>query len=479
MTIFDKIYAVFSSQFREEFYNFQNDAMFQRICDCVGVVHVQEGNSDKLLGSWESVRKAHDVLTAYIFLRSLNTPMNCFGEVARSRTESFADLPNGTNLNLTSSKVLETRAQMHVGTIPVVVNMDSDTVQRDYIQTEDSDETDLDPHYKAEIGKLKPEYDVDGCVMYNCDMCSYVGHKQHNLVVHKIRTHIRPYKCGRCSRGFGLRKDLRRHHNNKRSCTRYGKDYKQQLCREWRTRLDMHLLNIEETNKQEVTSNEGFTQSEDTRIDDNCSSTSQQKDTDQTNPSYDQIIKSEMDTEKSMELKETPSLGKAGASIENVYSRTSDLSTSEVDQKQFYSNPTTELEIKPISYKQMEDPSTNMVDAEKIFMKNKPAAFTATQLYEKQYNSGIIKSEHETESTSYIPLSNPDNREKVQIKCHTCNFISSKKQQVEDHIKRVHCKQYECTFCGSMFGMTKDLNRHYRRTHGVHLRYQDREREKL
>ena len=171
MTIFDKIYAVFSPQFGEEFYNFQNDVMFQRICDCVGVVHVQEDNSDKLLGSWESVKKAHDVLTAYILLRSLNTPMNCFEELPSS--SAYIASSEGANKMFTLSGSRETRAQIPVSAVPDVENTDSDMVQKDYIQTEEGDEINLDPHYKALLGQVKPEYDLDGNVTYHCDICSY------------------------------------------------------------------------------------------------------------------------------------------------------------------------------------------------------------------------------------------------------------------------------------------------------------------
>ncbi|XP_062577177.1 zinc finger protein 224-like [Saccostrea cucullata] len=451
MTIFDQTYAVFSPKFREEFYNFPNDAMFQRICDCVGVVYVQEDDGDKLLGSWESVKKAHDVLAAYLLLKSLSTPM------AFSDKSEKTSLLTSTDFDKSERRTSPSATETHVSfaSAPSGFNMNGEVFQKDYMHFEEGDESfDLDPHYKAELGKVKPQYDDEGRVVYNCDICSYFGHKRHNLVVHKIRTHIRPYKCGNCGRGFGLRKDLRRHHNNKRNCSSYGKDYKRH-CGERRLKLkDLRFLNLDDTSQQEASSINYANLPENASKDDTDSSTFVGKDTEQNTLN---TIESNPNHKRGINI--------AGAEIFNKYH------PSVLDKEQCNS----EFEGNKTSHQEEGNLSSSNIDTEKIFVKAEPVEFTASQANENHYNSFSIHSEPWNKATFHKKPSNPELIEGGQFKCAICNFSSLKKQQVEDHTKRVHCKIFECTICGSMFGMKKDLNRHYRRTHRIHFKCRGKE----
>lgn len=445
MTIFDQTYAVFSSQFMEEFHDFRKDAMFQKICDCVGVVHVHDGASDKLLGSWESVKKAHDMLTAFLFFRSLNTPMpGTNGSTGGPREVPFID---GTSekdqifspMNESSSCTHIERNLKETSSLAMDADFDG------HGHVEDDDESfDLDFHYKAELCKVKPQLDLDGHTVYVCDMCSYVGHKRHNLVVHKIRSHIRPYKCRKCSRGFGLRKDLRRHHKNKRNCMTYGREYKQHC--EGRSRLsDFHLLKIEETSQPDTVPLKDSV-SKDTV----CIANGKENNTNQQNQST--LMEADQPSNNVQEENEM------------LVSR---IKQSESPGSQDQPESNVHLEQEQTFHEKGKDASLRTAGSEMATATSKIPASTAAQVINKPLHFAKIKFEP-VESSSGL-FEQVKTKDGVQFQCLACKFVSSKKQQVEDHTKRVHCKQFKCSVCGSMFGMRKDLNRHYRRSHNMHL----------
>lgn len=445
MTIFDQTYAVFSPQFMEEFHDFRKDAMFQKICDCVGVVHVHDGASDKLLGSWESVKKAHDMLTAFLFFRSLNTPMpgtnGCTGVL---REASFIE---GTSekeqifspMNESSSG---THIERNLKETPSLA-MDADFDGHGHVEYDD-ESFDLDFHYKAELCKVKPQLDLDGRTVYICDMCSYVGHKRHNLVVHKIRSHIRPYKCRKCSRGFGLRKDLRRHHKNKRNCITYGREYKQHC--EGRSRLsNFHLLKIEETSQSDTVPLKDCVSKDSIGI-----ANGKENNTNQQNQST--LMESDQPSNNAQEENEM---------------LVSSIKQSESPASQDQSESNVHSEQEQTSHEKGKDARLRTAGGEMATATSKIPASTAVQVTDKPLNFAKIKFEP-VESSSGL-FEQVKTKDGVQFQCLACKFVSSKKQQVEDHTKRVHCKQFKCSVCGSMFGMKKDLNRHYRRSHNMHL----------
>lgn len=454
MTIFDQTYAVFSSQFMEEFHDFRKNAMFQKICDCVGVVHVHDGGSDKLLGSWESVKKAHDMLTAFLFFRSLNTPMP--GTNGSAGGPSDVPFIEGTSeakeqifspMNESSSS---TNIERNLRETPSLA-MDADIDVHGII--EDDDESfDLDFHYKSELCKVKPQLDLDGRTVYVCDICSYVGHKRHNLVVHKIRSHIRPYKCRKCSRGFGLRKDLRRHHKNKRNCMTYGREYKQHC--EGRSRLsDFHLLKIEETSQPDTVHLKDSVSKDSIGI-----ANGKENNTNQQNQS------TLMEADQSSNVQEN----------EMLVSR---IKQSEPSASQDQSESNVHSEQEQTSHEKSKDASLRSARDDMATATSKIPSSTAAQVTDKQLHFAKIKFEP-VESSSGL-FEQVKTKDGVQFQCLACKFVSSKKQQVEDHTKRVHCKQFKCSMCGSMFGMRKDLNRHYRRSHNMHLNCRKRSQLEL
>ena len=451
MTIFDQTYAVFSQEFLEEFHNFRKDAMFQKICDCVGVVHIQEGDKDKLIGSWESVKKAHDVLTAYLFVKSINTPMpNSNGNPGATFMKDY-----GEKTERSHALLLTPSPSNHVEKETSSLAIGIGAFHKDLLQTqkEDDDEIfDLDIHYKAELERIKPQYDADGRTFYMCDVCSYAGHKRHNLIVHKIRTHIRPYKCRKCSRGFGLRKDLRRHHNNKRNCMVYGRDYKQ--IGESRSHLDFQLLNLEETSQQEViSSNTSENSISSSTIQENNAEPTQSAamETDQPLNNKEGLTEESLNLKK--EVDEMPE--------KRVFSK-SLLSASVSSEKERDSG------LKPNPESPSFDKIKITIGDEQNVGNSNSASSTTLKYIENPESLFEVKLEPvESTANLFEQVTGKDNT--FQYNCLICNFVSSKKQQVEDHTKRVHCKQFECSFCGSMFGMRKDLNRHYRRTHKVHM----------
>lgn len=397
--------------------------------------------------------------------------------------------------------------------------------------------------------------------MYNeivhCDECTYQSYSKRNLLFHKARTHIRPYKCKHCGRGFGLMKDLRRHYQKKRDCKQYTfVRYRQVGDKTVEERINVENFGINENNydtesnqnvsfenqqisEEAMSSDRHIDDTMATEVDNSTNGSSGRGDTVSILPLDDTQRMSSTDIENEDEGQTSQVMIKNNEMYikkrsddedENTFivhinkndsengdneiedycvvkinkdmdegdneatesSSKTDLSESEhgactsQDSQNCDSNNVLSEKCDKVMFKsEVKDTShdTAVVDLSQFSLDGDDSSETQAHLDSPStsFKTGKHHRKHVQvkKKLPYIVMQSEMPKEselKMTFPCSYCDYSTHRLKLIEDHVKRVHFKKFECSQCGTRFGLKKDLNRHYRRTHKMDLELQRRGR---
>ncbi|OWF35577.1 hypothetical protein KP79_PYT12948 [Mizuhopecten yessoensis] len=401
---------------------------------------------------------------------------------------------------------------------------------------EDNRVTDL------EINKDSVQLQGENSETLACSECSYTTQCGRNLLHHRVRVHLRPWKCRSCDKGFGLQKDLQRHYKSLRSCRVYKRPQREPPGRPGPSiKPSYTVMNNNDPTDMDATVTGGDTilisstktsgkgldnpdmQSVNASFSDNHkNSTAKNLEKYVENDKVSGVIKLEpFDYESSGETSKESCTSNRHGSYRKMSNSVTDTGYStkfikdelcEVDEADQYRNspgddcgdksdfqPSGFLGGVPVG----SSLRTITIHPHKLLSSDSRSA--STSLTVPHADSAPVD-RSQTSSTSRGMCTNEDinmqwtgegvgvpqprltstnlvqpiigcESETPMFLCSSCDYKADTTKKVDDHIHRVHYKRFQCSKCPALFGLQKDLTRHYRKTHKMFIESQRRGRK--
>ena len=505
-TIFNQITAEISLEFQQNFRNFidveNESSLFQRICDTTGVILVQNGASKKLLGPWNSIKYAHDLLNGFVLFKSFKDRMEC------AENEKL-NIGQGKIDRVQKSNVLPTHEMQALN-----IGIDEKRTEPMANVLDRSETSGTVNNSGAE--KMRQDGDIfateetvdwfnDTCNrrrhrMFGCDECSYVGVHRRHLVDHKYRMHQRPYRCSTCLRGFGLWKDLKRHQKGKFDCARFShrRERGRGRGRGRRCLWHTHLLENSGDERKIDAENDSNPAVNLFNLEENAIPKTGSSEVVQVDPS--QACKMVQDFTSEIKLSNSHLRAPSSSSVnlnptrdqrDNSRCHREIHAQEETSPKETFTD-TGEIQMiikeEVISDSELNDTIADLQNQSNSQVQEIAGASAqgATPTLQENIEGSVhmwqgysAPKENLSDEYNVINLLNYGAQKGMRNKfqCKHCSFCVFRKQQIEDHIRRVHIRQFRCDICGATFGLLKDLNRHYRKTHKIMIESQRRGRK--
>lgn len=310
-----------------------------------------------------------------------------------------------------------------------------------------------------------------------CSECNYVAQCSRSLHHHKVRVHLKPWKCRSCNKGFGLQKELQHHYKSLRSCRVYKKPQRELKNQSLPFYTIVNQASIV-TGGQSVS--ELSTDNQENRTTEKSA---------EMNSGGDQISRVIKVEPFDYEISDEPTMESCSSDSQVYKISTNSSETATIKQEQCEVTKTSERGPSRKSPDNSIIQSSGLLDAAKTAGSNsrtitiQPHQVCSSDIQcasppllvphtdsapaDRWQGDGASVPPSVMTSVNVIPM----------FLCSSCDYKADTKKKVDDHVHRVHFKRFQCLKCPALFGLQKDLTRHYRKKHKMIIESQRRGRK--
>lgn len=371
----------------------------------------------------------------------------------------------------------------------------------------------------------------DDSETYSCTECLYVTRSSRNFEHHRVRIHLRPWKCGRCNKGFGLQKDLQRHYKSLRSCNVYKRPVREPLGQQKPNSkpaviitntvghvshssgtaddMDSYGSPYASLHTESETSSLKTSGSSQIQIIDTINMPQEPHHTQQTKmltvikeepvdhdnsmdvsnmESYDEDVPMDnhhnsvktsthvgLDQNFTLFMKQEQNATEGESLMDNCGDSNFGHQNRYTGAVAMASRSGTDV-TRPHEPSDCVHTSASLLDSPNVDLilgKSDSPRFD-----EPQWPVAGIGGHPQAQKLVAMAIQTArDDSEIPLYLCSSCDYKADNVKKVDDHIHRVHYRTFQCSKCPALFGLQKDLTRHYRKTHKMFIERQRRGRK--